>query len=258
MAQSHLEQRLKLILAPAVNRRAPSPTAIVAAVIFAVCIFVPLATIHAQSANSGTLSGTVRDPSGAVIPKAIITATNADGNNVEAAYANAAGQYELKSMPAGHYAIDVKSPGFALFRQTNVPITNGNLTRVDPTMNVGSINETVEVVGPRPAAQTSAAPTNPARIRVGGNVQASKLITKVNPTYPPGAQRNGVTGMVILKAVIGVDGHLLSLTPASSAADPELTSAAVEAVRLWTYQPTLLNGQPVEVVTTITVNFRLE
>jgi TonB family protein len=62
----------------------------------------------------------------------------------------------------------------------------------------------------------------------------------------------------VLKAVIGVDGRLLSLGAASASSDPELTKAALDAVQQWTYEPTLLNGEPMEVATTITVTFRLQ
>jgi TonB family protein len=61
-----------------------------------------------------------------------------------------------------------------------------------------------------------------------------------------------------MNAVIGKDGSLLSLAVVSKLADPDLAAAALEAARQWRYQPTLLNGEPVEVLTTITVNFKLE
>jgi TonB family protein len=66
-----------------------------------------------------------------------------------------------------------------------------------------------------------------------------------------------VEGLVVLNAVIGTDGGLMSITPVNSLVDPALAQAALDAVRLWRYQPSMLNGVPVEVVTTITVNFRL-
>jgi len=77
------------------------------------------------------------------------------------------------------------------------------------------------------------------------------------PVYPASAEKQGVEGTVILRAVIGTSGQMLSLSPYNDA-DPGLTSAAMEAVSQWRYEPTLLNGVPVEVVTTITVVFRLD
>ena len=83
-------------------------------------------------------------------------------------------------------------------------------------------------------------------------VQATKAAS--GKRFAEGAGRNGSAP----GSVIGADGRLLSLGPLSTASDPGLTQAALDAVRLWTYEPTLLNGQPVEVVTTISVTFRLQ
>lgn len=88
-------------------------------------------------------------------------------------------------------------------------------------------------------------------------MQAAKLVNHVVPVYPPNAEKQGIEGTVILRAVIGTNGQMLSLSPYNDA-DPSLTSAAMAAVGQWRYQPTLLNGLPVEVVTTITVAFRLD
>ncbi len=117
----------------------------------------------------------------------------------------------------------------------------------------------MEVVGKRAAVSPAIAPRGTAqRIRVGGNVQASKLLNQVKPVYPVAALEKGVQGTVLLRAVIGTDGRLLSLAASSASSDPDLTEAALDAVRLWNYAPTLLNGEPVEVITTIAVTFRLE
>jgi TonB family protein len=95
-------------------------------------------------------------------------------------------------------------------------------------------------------------------VRIGGNVQATKLISQVKPVYPESAQRQGIEGTVLLRAVIARDGSLLSIGVMNTLADPELASAATDAVKQWRYEPTLLNGEPVEVVTTISVNFHLQ
>ena len=94
------------------------------------------------------------------------------------------------------------------------------------------------------------------RIRVGGEVQAHNLITKVIPIYPPDAKRNGIEGTVRFHVIIGKDGRIANLQLISG--DSRLVDAARDAVRQWVYRPTLLNGQPVEVVTIIDVNFKLD
>ena len=93
------------------------------------------------------------------------------------------------------------------------------------------------------------------RIRVGGNVQASKLINHPSPVYPPLAKQARISGVVQLNAVVGTDGYMKELSVVSG--HPLLVQAALDAVRQWAYQPTLLNGQPVEVVTVVDVNFSL-
>ena len=95
----------------------------------------------------------------------------------------------------------------------------------------------------------------PSRIRVGGQVEAAKLIYKPTPEYPPLAKMARIQGTVRLEAVIAKDGTIQDLKVLSG--HPLLVQAALDAVKQWRYQPTLLNGDPVEVVTEIDVNFTL-
>jgi protein TonB len=90
---------------------------------------------------------------------------------------------------------------------------------------------------------------------IGGKIQAAKLIQDVKPVYPRLAQQIRVQGVVVLEAVIARDGSVKSLRVISG--HPLLSQAAVDAVQEWLYRPTLLNGEPVEVVTAITVTFTL-
>lgn len=94
-----------------------------------------------------------------------------------------------------------------------------------------------------------------ARIRVGGNAQSAKLIYRPVPHYPVEAKQAHIQGVVKLYALIGRDGAVKELNVISG--HPLLTPAAVEAVKQWVYQPTLLNGNPIEVETEIVVNFTL-
>ena len=95
----------------------------------------------------------------------------------------------------------------------------------------------------------------PKRIRVGGNVQQAKLLNKPTPIYPPLAKQARIQGTVHLQAIIAKDGAVTQLEVLSG--HPLLVQTALDAVRQWRYQPTLLNGEPVEVVTTIDVVFTL-
>jgi periplasmic protein TonB len=93
------------------------------------------------------------------------------------------------------------------------------------------------------------------RVRVGGNVQAARLVRKLTPVYPPLAKQARIQGTVKFTAIIGTDGTIRNLQLISG--HPLLVPSAQEAVRQWAYQPTLLNGEPVEVITQIDVNFTL-
>jgi periplasmic protein TonB len=98
-------------------------------------------------------------------------------------------------------------------------------------------------------------PKAPSRVRVGGAVQAAKLVNRVQPMYPPLARQTRISGTVKLHAIIGKDGTVQSLQVESG--HPLLVQAALDAVRQWRYQPTLLNGEPVDVDTEIDVIFSL-
>jgi protein TonB len=110
-------------------------------------------------------------------------------------------------------------------------------------------------IAPPKTAPQPPAPVTHAPMRVGGKVQAAKLVRQVTPVYPPLARQARISGVVILEAVISRNGVIESLQVMSG--HPLLTPAAIDAVRQWVYQPTLLNGAPVEVVTRIDVNFKL-
>jgi hypothetical protein len=93
------------------------------------------------------------------------------------------------------------------------------------------------------------------RIRVGGSVQQAQLIKKVSPQYPLDAKAIGLQGVVRFTATIGKDGAIEDLSLVSGPL--AFYKASRDAVRQWTYRPTLLNGNPVEIITTIEVNYTL-
>jgi periplasmic protein TonB len=98
-------------------------------------------------------------------------------------------------------------------------------------------------------------PVVPQRVRISQGVTAGMLIHKVDPEYPPISRAARVQGNVVLKAIINREGNIQDLQLVSG--HPMLVPAAITAVREWRYRPYLLNGQPVEVETTITVIFTL-
>jgi protein TonB len=113
-------------------------------------------------------------------------------------------------------------------------------------------------VAPAPANRVSrppAPPSVPQRVPVTSTIEAAKLISRVQPVYPPIAIQARIQGNVVLHAIISKDGGVSELQVVSG--HPLLVNAAIDAVRQWRYSPTLLSGQPVEVETTITVSFVL-
>ena len=93
-------------------------------------------------------------------------------------------------------------------------------------------------------------------VRVDPDQQQKKLIHSVRPVYPDVAKRAGIQGTVRLKVFVGKDGAVESVKALSG--EPILIDAATQAVRQWRYQPTLVDGKPVNVVTSVTVEFRLK
>jgi len=116
-----------------------------------------------------------------------------------------------------------------------------------PSGVMNSIISSTPVAVPKIAVQ---------RVRVSSGVTAGLLIRKVEPTYPQMAKIARVQGAVVLASLIGKDGTIQNLHVVSTAS-PLLNAAAVDAVKQWKYKPYILNGEPVEVDTNITVNFTL-
>jgi TonB family protein len=190
--------------------------------------------------------GIVTDASGARIPNCEVVVTNLEGSNQEVARANPAGEFAFPAIPAGRYSLEFRSGGFKLLK-TEAVVAAGGAATVNATLDVGQVAETVSVKGRKPAgvpaaalaARAAAGP--PQRIRVGGHVQATKLLIRVAPVYPPDLESAGVQGTVVLRAVISVTGDLLNLEVASAGVNPGLAKAATDAVRQWT-----LSAHPAE------------
>jgi len=118
-------------------------------------------------------------------------------------------------------------------------------------------NESGGIVVEPSASQDSSPPRIPLprRIRVSSGVSQGLLEKKIAPEYPPDARDARIQGAVVLRAVIDKEGNVSTLELVSG--HPALAPAAIEAVRQWKYRPYLLNGQAIEVDTTIQVNFAL-
>ena len=129
-----------------------------------------------------------------------------------------------------------------------------------PTLSsVGTVPATTFGVpggtGPAPAFTPPPPPPVTRPLPIGGQIREPAKIHHVAPVYPPIAQSAKVSGIVIIEATIGRDGSVIETKVLRSV--PLLDRAALDAVRQWRFTPTLLNGVPVPIVMTVTVNFEL-
>jgi TonB family protein len=254
---STLESRVRAVLDRGIDRRPLTGRAACAIALAAAAVLAPLTVVslRAQTAG-GTIIGIVQDPSGARIPNCQVTAKNQTGTNQEVATADAAGEYRLAGIPAGRYTLEFATPGFAV-RKVETDVVNGAVARLDANLEIGQIAERVKVTARRltPTAAPQATRT-PERIRIGGNVTPVRILQQTRPEYPAELQQAGIEGVVRLQAIISKEGAVLNPRVINSV-DPRLAKAALDSVSQWRYQPSLLNGQPVETVTKIDVAFEL-
>jgi len=135
----------------------------------------------------------------------------------------------------------------------------GGIPGVTTGGSTGFFSSAVTVIAPPPPPPPApvkvpeAAATK--QITVGGDVEAALILVQVPPVYPTLARQGHIRGSVMLKAVIGTDGKIKNLSAISG--HPLLVEAAMNAVRRWVYRPSVLDGIPVEVNTSIEVRFGL-
>jgi TonB family protein len=252
---STLESRVRAVLDRGIDRRPVTGRSACAVALALAAVLAPLTVVSLRAQTTGgTIVGIVQDPSGARIPGCQVTAKNLSGTNQETATADAAGEYRLVGIPAGQYALEFATPGFARRKLTTDALT-GAVARLDASLEIGQISERVKVSAPRltPAPQATRVPE---RIRIGGNITPVRLLRQTRPAYPPELQQAGIEGVVMLRAIISKEGTVLNPQVINSV-DPRLARAALDSVSQWRYQPSLLNGQPVETVTNIDVAFEL-
>jgi len=175
------------------------------------------------------------------------------------------GKWTIGGLPTGRYTIDVAVPGFTNVRMNFVSQETGFNPSFTTRLTIGRTYESVTVSAPASNMQrasndpkTRADAANGKPVRVGGNIQAAKLIKRVDPVYPESARDRGLQGPVTFMAVIDKQGFIHGNPLVTNDAPPELAQAGLDAIRSWQFEPTKLNGEPVEIVTEITVNFQLQ
>jgi protein TonB len=142
-------------------------------------------------------------------------------------------------------------PPDAIGREAGIIVDPGPVDTDTIEAFLGSGVGTVVAAAPPPPAPP--APAQP--LLSGVEVKPPARTKYVAPVYPDIARRNGIQGVVIVEAIVSVDGRIRNARVLRS--HPFLDEAALQAVRSWEYSPTLLNGRPTPVIMTVTVNFTL-
>jgi TonB family protein len=257
---SNLERRFAAMLNPSIDRSRLSRRTKLFVPFFALCLLLPLAALHLSAQNlAGKVAGTIHDPSGLSVANATVIMSNHTANTIDMTTSDRDGNFSFKALPSGEYELKVMKPGFQVYRLPQVNLGSGSDFSQNISLEIGTIVEEIQVVPtgtkqPLPVGATG----KPSRLRLGGEIEAAKIVSKVQPVYPDAARSAGISGTVILHAVISMEGKPLSLRVMNSQIDPDLARSAVEAVSQWRYTPTLLNGDPIEVDTTIAVNYSLD
>lgn len=211
-----------------------------------------LSALLASAGLSGaTVSGSIHDGGSAAVAEAKVTLLNPDTSARQEVVTDSSGKFSFSGSGAGQYILRIEKPGFtSILREFD--LQGDSAFDADFTLSAPGEKQTSE-------APVSNAPVNgepPKIVRVGGAAVQNNLLTRIQPVYPAAAKAARIQGRVELQATISKDGVPLELRVTSSPND-DLSQNALEAVRQWRYKPVLLNGNPVEVVTQIRVDYTL-
>jgi TonB family protein len=220
----------------------------------------PAATAPA-AARPALIAGTVLDSSGAVIPGVRVSITGPQGTTPMTAVSNGLGSFTFRDLAPGRYRLEASLPDFSTYSM-GLSLEPGTTLTPNIVLTLGVVEMMVAVSAARPSQITApavapnASTIPPTPTRVGGDVSAPYLVAQVKPVYPAASRAAGIEGNVLISATIDKFGTVVNPKVVSKV-DPDLAAAALDAVRQWRYKPALLNGQPMDIITVITVNFSL-
>ncbi|MCU1292973.1 MAG: TonB family protein [Bryobacterales bacterium] len=268
---SDLEHRLRAILKPAVGSLSRSKTYALALTLGTVAIAASAITLGPKETSgelggstmkrtimsglltsvglsAATLTGIIHDPSGVPIADAKVLVYNPDSHAKQETVTGSDGKFSFDGTGAGQYILRVEKPGFTSILRGFDLKAESKMDRNLTMTTDGGQSVADEVKSTDDSSQRS--------IRIGGQVAQANLSKKVQPVYPAAAKAAGTQGVVEIETTISKDGVPVELRVVSSP-NRDLSEASLEAVRQWRYRPTLLNGEPVEVVTDVIVNYTL-
>jgi TonB family protein len=279
---STLERRVKAMLDRTIDRRPLSRRARSLSLALLLAASTAVAALAAAQQFS-SLTGTIVDPTNGLLPGVTLTLTNQETKAKYEIKSDRNGRYEFVGLPPGTYVLESKLPGFAAFRG-NV-IVSGSAIQQDMTLSVGTVQETITIVGSdvvqqltpeqqrareevklveqrkveeyraRRAAQAANCPGNPGGSgpAIGGNIRPPAKLRDVKPIFPEPLR--GSQGDVVLRAVIGTDGHVSSVDLVSTT-HAAFAASAIDAVKQWVFDATLLNCTAIDTTMTVTAHYR--
>jgi TonB family protein len=250
---STLERRVVAMLNPELNRRPVPRRRKLAAAVMVLLAALPIA---AATGGAGAPSGVLRDPSGKVLPGATVRLSAIGTDAVHETQSDSTGTFRFGEIPDGDYMLSARLPGF-LGARTRVRV-NASMAPIDMTVQVGTLKETVTVKAGdinTPYAPKYV-PTKPAcgSTDVGGNIKPPAKLKSVSPRYKKEWESAGLSGDVLLQAVIGSDGKVRDIEVVSPV-NADLEEEAVNAVSQWEFSPTWLNCEAIDVRIFVTVAF---
>jgi len=278
---SSLERRIRAMLDARLIR---NPTTRSARFLTAAALLSLTVGIAAAQTGPVTLSGSVFDSTGAPVPGATVVLTNAQSGAKFVVTTDSGGQFSFVPLPADSYVLAAEVPGFK--KLENQVVLSGKSVRRDLTLSLGDLRETISVRGSRSpdeaaassdkailsskiGAREATSTADPDRSSylaalegckpsaTGGRIRPPRKIKDVRPIYPASLQQAGVQGKVGLEAIIGTDGAIREANVVDPV-HPELDAAALEAVRQWQFDGTLVNCSPAEVKMKVSITFAVD
>ena len=253
---STLERRVRAMLNPQVNRRPVSPLRRALLALALIAVAVPIAAV---TATAGAPGGVLRDPSGRVLPGATVRLSRVGTDAIHETQTDSTGAFQFGELPDGDYLLSARLPGFQSAR-TRVRVS-ASTPPLDFIAQVATLSETVTVTPgsvdkPYSPRYVPGTPTC-GSTELGGNLKPPAKLKHVTPRYKTEWSNAGLSGSVLLQALIGKDGKIRDVAVVSPL-NADLEEEAVAAVSQWEFSPTWLNCEAIEVRMFVTVRFTSE
>jgi TonB family protein len=259
---SSLERRVRAMLNGSLDRRQSSGvvrTSMAAALVGLTAIVVSLSAVQGPA-----FSGSVVDPQNSGVANVQIVLTNVGTQERTEVQSDQNGRFSVVTLPAGTYVVEAQRPGFRAIREQIA--LGGNPVERKYSLILGAVSESITVAfdpaagpsAPKAAASPRTATARPlsqcTSTSSGGNIRPPVKVKHVPPVYPSHLAGSGRDAVVVMESRIRTDGTPDDLRVVKSAGS-DFDAAALESVRQWAFEPTLLNCVPIDVVMTVTVTF---